>query len=55
MSENKRKNMGKTIAEKLAVIREVHKMNSHFYQHSYKIRIISRLCKVQYFEINEEL
>jgi len=26
MSENKRKNMGKTIAEKLAVIREVHKV-----------------------------
>jgi len=26
MSENKRKNTGKTIAEKLAVIREVHKI-----------------------------
>jgi len=26
MSENKRKNVGKTIVEKLAVIREVHKI-----------------------------
>jgi hypothetical protein len=29
MSENKRKNMGKTIAEKLAVIREVHKIEKN--------------------------
>jgi len=28
-------------------------MDSHSYQHSYKIEINSRLCKVQYFETNE--
>jgi len=30
-------------------------MDSHSYQHSYKIKINSRLCKVQHFETNEEL
>jgi len=29
-------------------------MDSQSHQHSYKIRINSRLCKVQYFEMNEE-